>query len=96
MIDYESPATLEAAFIGIDVVISTVGRPVVNSQHTMAEAAKAASVKLFVPSEFGDIPAATTTGLVYEEKRGVLAKLKEIGLPSTVFYNGLFTDLIWG
>lgn len=96
MINYDSPSTLQAAFTGIDVVISTVGRPVITKQHAIADAAKAVSVKLFVPSEFGDVPAGSTSGGVYDEKRGVLAKLKAIDLPYTVFYTGLFTDLIWG
>ncbi|KAF9240004.1 hypothetical protein BU15DRAFT_87757 [Melanogaster broomeanus] len=78
----------------IDVLISAVSLVTggVATQHVLADAAKAAGVKLFVPSEFG-------TKLQSEEgvagaKPRFAKYLNSIGLPSLRIYNGLFHEFI--
>ncbi|KAG2152622.1 uncharacterized protein EDB93DRAFT_1082967 [Suillus bovinus] len=77
----------------VDVLISTVtfvfGGVVV--QHVLADAAKEAGVKLFVPSEFGVPPGAV--GLAHE-KHAFAVYAKSIGLPTLRIYNGLFNDFV--
>ncbi|KAG1863095.1 hypothetical protein F4604DRAFT_1929268 [Suillus subluteus] len=77
----------------IDVLISTVtfmfGGMVV--QDVLADAAKEAGVKLFVPSEFGLSPPAV--GLTHE-KHAFAVYAKSIGLPTLRIYNGLFHDFV--
>ncbi|KZO93430.1 NAD-P-binding protein [Calocera viscosa TUFC12733] len=97
VVDYNSPDALWSALQGVDVVISTVaGRsgPVLTVQEPLAEAAKAAGVKLFVPSEFG--------GDTINHKDGPLAaknaqhdKLTQLGLPWALFFTGMFSDYFW-
>lgn len=58
------------------------------SQLNLAEAAKAADVKVFVPSEFG-IP--QRVGLPLGDEIA-----KRLGpVPMTVFYNGTFSDILF-
>ena len=75
----------------MDVVISTVGGPAFARQIDLITAAKLASVKLFVPSEFGG-PTDNTTDGVFLKKRQVQTRLKELGLPYSLFYTGPFSD----
>ncbi|PSN75101.1 isoflavone reductase [Corynespora cassiicola Philippines] len=51
--DYSSGASLTAAIQGQDVVITMVGGAVVGDQNPLIDAAVAAGVKRFLPSEFG-------------------------------------------
>lgn len=91
IIDYENQATLEATFKNIDVVISTVSSAAILSQLPLTTAAKAAGVKLFVPSEFG-VPSNKPSGALLH-KIQVREKLKELDLPYTVIYNGIWVDV---
>ena len=50
VVDYASQSSLVEALKGVDVVISTVNGAGFNAQHVLADASKAAGVKLFVPS----------------------------------------------
>ncbi|KIJ17539.1 hypothetical protein PAXINDRAFT_161728 [Paxillus involutus ATCC 200175] len=72
----------------IDVLISAVSLVTggVAAQHVLADAAKAADVKLFVPSEFG-APVQSEEGLPG-------AKFLFSRLPSLRIYNGLFHEFI--
>ncbi|OCB83958.1 NAD-binding protein [Sanghuangporus baumii] len=105
-VDYRSPSSLEAALIGVDVVISTLSLLSAIHQTALATYAKAAGVKLFVPSQFDCDPnlkeiglpyAVFCTGLLTDK---VLApevfrrNLKEIKLPYAVFCTGLLTDKV--
>ncbi|KAG1731120.1 hypothetical protein EDD22DRAFT_982591 [Suillus occidentalis] len=84
----------------VDVLISTVtcvfGGVVV--QDVLADAAKEAGVKLFVPSEFGVSPPAV--GLAHEKHAFAgsfsisQSMRKSIGLPTLRVYNGLFHDFV--
>ncbi|KAF7975612.1 hypothetical protein HWV62_9195 [Athelia sp. TMB] len=79
----------------IEVVVSTVAHEALPHQHLLADAAKEAEVKLFLPSEFGY----STIGLT-EGELGLKAKfgeyLEEIGLPFTrIFTGGFITFIPW-
>jgi uncharacterized protein YbjT (DUF2867 family) len=51
--DYDSPSDLQKAFTGQDVVISLIAVTAVSDQNKFIDAAIAAGVKRFIPSEFG-------------------------------------------
>ncbi|KAG1900439.1 uncharacterized protein F5891DRAFT_1145920 [Suillus fuscotomentosus] len=93
--DYTSASEVSAILREnkVDVLISTVtfffGGVVV--QDVLADAAKEAGVKLFVPSEFGVSPPAA--GLAHE-KHAFAVYAKSIGLPTLRVYNGLFHDFV--
>ncbi|KIJ12749.1 hypothetical protein PAXINDRAFT_136866 [Paxillus involutus ATCC 200175] len=94
--DYTSAPNITKVFqeYKIDVLISAVSLATggVPAQHVLADAAKAAGVKLFVPSEFGPV--------VQSEEGFAGAKLRfskylrSIGLPSLRIYTGLFHEFI--
>ncbi|EJD07548.1 NAD-binding protein [Fomitiporia mediterranea MF3/22] len=93
VIDYNSLPSIQSALSGVDVVISTL--PPVANQDDLAVGAKAAGVKLFVPSEFGNVTDGFTEG-VWGKKDALKKKLREeIKLPYAAFYNGPFTDYIF-
>ncbi|KAK3388603.1 hypothetical protein B0T20DRAFT_511262 [Sordaria brevicollis] len=52
-VDYSSPTSLQSAFQGQDAVVSVVATAAVQTQKTIIDAAIAAGVKRFIPSEFG-------------------------------------------
>jgi len=52
-VDYNSLESLTSALQGQDAVISTVGTPGIQGQYLIIDAAIAAGVKRFLPSEFG-------------------------------------------
>jgi len=92
-VEYSSPDTLAQALKGIDVVISTLGGAALGTQLPLAEATKAAGVKLFVPSDFGG-PTEGRKESIFAAKEQFKLKLKEIGLPYTTFYTGPFSDFV--
>ncbi|KAF7975619.1 hypothetical protein HWV62_9209 [Athelia sp. TMB] len=77
----------------IEVVVSTVAHEALPHQHLLADAAKEAGVKLFVPSEFGY----STLGIT-EGELGIKAQfgeyIEQIGLPFTRIFNGGFISYI--
>ncbi|KAF7975006.1 hypothetical protein HWV62_10617 [Athelia sp. TMB] len=77
----------------IEVVVSTVAHSALPHQHFLADAAKQAGVKLFLPSEYGF----STIG-VSEGELGLKSKfgeyLEEIGLPFARVFNGAFITFI--
>ena len=52
--DYTSLESLTAALQGIDALVSTVSGTAIESQTTLIDAAVAAGVKRFIPSEYGN------------------------------------------
>ncbi|KAK3949717.1 hypothetical protein QBC32DRAFT_266174 [Pseudoneurospora amorphoporcata] len=52
-VDYSSPSSLQSAFKGQDAVVSVLATAAVQEQKKIVDAAIAAGVKRFVPSEFG-------------------------------------------
>ena len=93
-VDYFSEESIKNALTGLDVVISTVAIAALDIQGKIAAAAKNAEVKLFVPSEFGNITEGDTEGL-HGTKSKFQGQLKALGLPYAVFYTGKFPDSGW-
>ncbi|KAI5857407.1 NAD(P)-binding protein [Durotheca rogersii] len=52
-VDYQSVESLTSALDGQDAVVSTIATPAIGSQLALVDAAVAAKVKRFIPSEFG-------------------------------------------
>jgi hypothetical protein len=78
---------------GIDVLISTSGFEGLSLQTTLAKAALAAGVKLFVPTEFGDITDGRTEFLM-TFKASIREEIKGLGLPTVAFFSGLWTEWV--
>ncbi|KAA1474792.1 NAD-P-binding protein [Dentipellis sp. KUC8613] len=94
-VDYTSKASLTAALSGVDVAISTLSLgPGFEAQDAVAVAAKAAGVRLFLPSEFGNATDELTEGLLYA-KTQFHARLRELGLPYLLVFTGEFTDFVF-
>ncbi|KAH6962455.1 hypothetical protein BKA56DRAFT_560221 [Ilyonectria sp. MPI-CAGE-AT-0026] len=101
VVDYDDPESLREALAGVDAVISTLGAPAVgNAQRALVDAAVAAGVQRFIPSNFGcDQQNALTRQLpVFAEKVKtedyLVEKAESSSLSYTFFYNNLFLD--WG
>ncbi len=97
IVDYGSAESVKNAVTGADVVISTVTHnPAgLQAQHILAEQAKAAGVKLFVPSEFGDATDRQNADGVFLIKQSVHHKCKELDLPYALFFTGPHSDYIF-
>ena len=93
-VDYSNKESIKSALTGVDVVISTIPATALGVQVVIAEAAKEAGVKLFVPSEFGGATEGETKGLK-GEKAGIQYHLKGIRMPYALFYTGPYADFIW-
>jgi uncharacterized protein YbjT (DUF2867 family) len=95
-VDYGSPELLREALSGLDAVVSTVATAASGIQELLADAAAAAGVKRFIPSEFGvnsqtlgDSPLAGILG-----KTKVLSYLKEKAQENEAFsWTGISTGL---
>lgn len=97
--NYDSIDSLKKAFEGQDVVISLVAGHVLGDQNKLIDAAIAAGVKRFIPSEFGsNTPDARTRAIVpvFEAKLGTVnyLKSKEKEISWTSIITGPFFD--WG
>ncbi|KAJ6592581.1 hypothetical protein B0H19DRAFT_1215336 [Mycena capillaripes] len=94
-VDTSDAAAVAAVFKehSIDVVLSTVTGYAIGAQKSFVEAAKAANIKLFVPSEYG-VPTEGLNEGVWAEKNQIAEQLKSAGIPSLRIYNGLFTEYI--
>lgn len=93
-VDYSVHSSLVDGLRGIDVVISTLGMGGSPAQNALADAAKEAGARLFVPSEW----AAPTIGykesesVGYPDKIKVHEHLKAIDLPYALFFTGGWSD----
>jgi uncharacterized protein YbjT (DUF2867 family) len=97
--NYDSPDSLKEAFEGQDVVLSLVGSSVVGDQNKIIDAAIAAGVQRFIPSEFGSNTADARTREVvpyFEAKYSTVnyLKSKESEISWTAVVTGPFFD--WG
>ncbi|KAL6710739.1 hypothetical protein ACN47E_007796 [Coniothyrium glycines] len=97
--DYDSNSSLKEAFAGQDAVISLVGGAALGDQNKLIDAAIAAGVKRFIPSEFGsNTPDKRTRDIVpaFEAKKGTVdyLKTKEDVISWTSIITGPFFD--WG
>lgn len=77
----------------VEVVISAVAYGALPSQSAIADAAKEAGVKLFVPSEFG-LPTEGGKGGHLVIKSEFADYLKSLGIPSLRFYTGMFMEFV--
>ncbi|OAA39555.1 NAD(P)-binding domain protein [Beauveria brongniartii RCEF 3172] len=99
-VDFSSADALTSALQGQDVVISTLPADVASLQITLVDAAVAAGVKRFLPSEFGcNLDNALSRQIpIFGEKIKIQEYLKEQAaagrISYTFVYNGPFLD--WG
>jgi uncharacterized protein YbjT (DUF2867 family) len=93
-VDYDNEASIKYALTGVDVVISTLPIAALGVQEKIAAAAKEVDVKLFVPSEYGEVSEGSTDG-ISGTKANIQDQLKALGMPYAVFYTGPFPDYIW-
>jgi uncharacterized protein YbjT (DUF2867 family) len=93
-VDYYNEASIKYALTGVDVVISTLPIPALDVQEKIAAAAKQVDVKLFVPSDFGNVSEGATEG-ADGTKANIQGQLKALGMPYAAFYTGPFADYIW-
>lgn len=92
-ISYADHESLVKALQGVDVLISTVGaEALVPAQIPLIRAAKAAGVKLFIPSEFGVPFDDDSTSPLVRDKRATLEAAKSEGQPLAIIYNGGFPE----
>jgi uncharacterized protein YbjT (DUF2867 family) len=100
-VDYTSPTSLQSAFTGIDAVVSTIAAPALDTQLLLIDAAIAAGVTRFLPSEFGSdlgnpkghvLP--VFAGKVKTEEYLKTKAAANPGFSYTLVRNGAFLD--WG
>ena len=100
-VDYDSPESLASALTGIEAVVSALSLPAVDVQKRLMDAAVAAGVHRFIPSDFGsDTLNPNSAKLpVFGSKIAALEYLKEKiqsspDLSYTIIMNNAFWD--WG
>ncbi|CUA78285.1 hypothetical protein RSOLAG22IIIB_13039 [Rhizoctonia solani] len=93
-ISYEDESSIVKALQGVDVLVSTVaGAALVSAQVPLIKAAKAASVKLFFPSEYGSVFEDTSNpSPVIQAKKTVIKTAQDVGLPYAALSNGGFPE----
>jgi nucleoside-diphosphate-sugar epimerase len=86
-VDTSDAAAVAAVFKEhtVDVVLSTVTGNAIGAQKSLIEAAKAANIKLFVPSEYG-VPTEGLNEGIWAEKNQIAEQLKSAGIPSLRIY----------
>ncbi|KAJ6611383.1 hypothetical protein B0H10DRAFT_2286465 [Mycena sp. CBHHK59/15] len=94
-VDYGNSAAITQLLqeYAVQVVVSTISAAAVPVQNQVADAAKAAGVELFAPSEFGIVTEGPGPRDV-NHKSTVLDHLVSIRLPFARFYVGFFTEII--
>ena len=91
-VDYNDKAALTSALTGVDVLISGLAASALDLQVPLAEAAHAAGVQIFAPSEFGKSTEGATEGGLFAAKNNVHAELRRIGIAYTLVFTGPFPD----
>lgn len=98
VVDYADEASLTEALKDVDAVVSLVGAPGIEGQRVLVDAAIAAGVKRFVPSEFGsdDLDPRAKAVVFLRPKVNFFEYLvsKKDAISYTAIYNGAFFD--WG
>ncbi|KAL2260103.1 hypothetical protein VTK26DRAFT_6007 [Humicola hyalothermophila] len=98
-VDYSSFDALKAAFTGQDAVVSVVGTTAIGVQKTAIDAALAAGVKRFIPSEFGVNTRrvrGTPMGKILAGKIAIVDYLEELAKANPEFsWTGLSTGLFF-
>lgn len=93
-VDYADAAALQQALTGVDAVVSTLGPAGESAQPAIAQAAKAAGVKLFVPSLFGNDywhPKSAPLNPIVQGKVEFVKSLEALQLPWFGISTGLFS-----
>ncbi|KAF8531391.1 NAD-P-binding protein [Gautieria morchelliformis] len=93
-VDYSSLESITNALKGVDVVFSVLRDDGLDIQTNVIRAAKDANVKLFVPSEYG-------RNTLEDKSEYLKAKveahglLKELQLPYTLFFTGIWPETLF-
>lgn len=99
IVDYGSFDSLKAALTGQDAVVSVIATQAIAAQRTAVDAAVAAGVKRFIPSEFGINTRkvqGTTIGKILAGKVAVVDYLAEKAKEDPEFsWTGLSTGLFF-
>ncbi|KAJ2805752.1 hypothetical protein H4R21_001139 [Coemansia helicoidea] len=103
VVAYDEPtaAAFQAAFAGVDVVVSGVGVSGVPDQIAMVDGAVLAGVRWFIPSEFG-VPLYKSAWMPFDSplvakgavERHLQEHMRRTGLAYTVVYTGIALDYI--
>lgn len=97
-VDYDSPQSLWAALQGIDAVVSTLGkRTGLECQLKLIDAAVAAGVKRFIPSEFGaDLQNPKIRGFpTYRTKVQTEQYIEKLAERSSLTYTYIYNSLLF-
>ncbi|KAG3231827.1 hypothetical protein PI124_g23078, partial [Phytophthora idaei] len=89
-VNYEDKTSLKAALVGSEVVVSSINSQHHAAQFVIARAAKAASIQLFVPTEFG-FRNEDGANITKQKVRDLLTQLE---LPFALFHSGLWTEYL--
>ncbi|GAB1520365.1 hypothetical protein RhiTH_003440 [Rhizoctonia solani] len=94
-ISYEDESSLIKALQGVDVLVSTVSAAGLTTQLVLIKAANIAGVKLFFPSEYGNVYDHPSNEIspYLQLKKTIVNSAKELGLPYAVLSTGGFPDL---
>jgi len=97
-ISYDDEAGLTKALSGVDIVVPLQGGPAITVQKKIIPAAKAAGVKLFVPSEYGVAWTAEDGAGVplVEAKHEVEHEIQKADIPYVKINTGGFANLFLG
>ncbi|KAL1847693.1 hypothetical protein Daus18300_013860 [Diaporthe australafricana] len=96
-VDYGSPQSLRAALQGIDAVVSALGKKTgLECQFNLIDAAVAAGVKRFIPSEFGaDLQNPKIRGFpTYRTKVQTEQYLEKLADRSSLTYTYIYNSLL--
>jgi len=87
---------LTSALAGVDVLIVTLGVTALGLQHKLIAPAKAAGVKLFVPTEFSNIytPDEVAAVPLLSGKHDVAKALKAHQIPTLLVYTGYWVEIL--
>ncbi|KAI0060415.1 NAD-P-binding protein [Artomyces pyxidatus] len=91
-VEYTNKDAVAKALTGIDVVVSTLPIAALELEFFVAEASKAAGVKLFVQSDWGLL---LETRPLVPAKEASREKMRAIGLPWTAFCTGSWPDFLF-
>ncbi|KAK9328266.1 hypothetical protein V1520DRAFT_297785 [Lipomyces starkeyi] len=101
-VDFTSVESLTAALKGIDGLVSTVAAAAIENQTVLIDAAIAAGVKRFIPSEYGNcttspkVEALPIYAPMFKIKQYLQEKAKAGKLTWTVLACGAFLDFLFG
>ncbi|KAH8663394.1 hypothetical protein BGZ60DRAFT_489972 [Tricladium varicosporioides] len=101
-VDFTSVESLTASLKGIDALVSTVAGTVIESQTVLIDAAIAAGVKRFIPSEYGScttnpkLESMPIYAPMFKIKQYLQEKAKAGQLTWTVLACGAFLDFLFG